>query len=228
MNSCGKSAYCHPHDRRVTAKPVSSTRWHVFSVFKLQFWLGYPALITLAPDPCSRCVWIFAQITHHHGLRDSPSLVLTPTGFVNGRWQFSTPTESTPLNQSTPKKFGTGDYVGGPNGCAKFGANPSMGGFMGKWVKYNEISFYICLFFVNSPTGQTRRRMFTLDGSDDAQGCTFWGVSLILLPILGGEIFPKPPILGALIGFFKPSWRNNENFILSKLLHRFQPNFAQR
>ena len=27
------------------------------------------------------------------------------------------------------KKFGTGDYVGGPYGCVKFGANPSMGGF---------------------------------------------------------------------------------------------------
>ena len=27
------------------------------------------------------------------------------------------------------KKFGTGDYVGGPYGCAKFGANPSMWGF---------------------------------------------------------------------------------------------------
>ena len=27
------------------------------------------------------------------------------------------------------KKFGTGDYVGGPYGCAKFGANPSMRGF---------------------------------------------------------------------------------------------------
>jgi len=25
------------------------------------------------------------------------------------------------------QKIGTGDYVGGPYGCAKFGANPSMG-----------------------------------------------------------------------------------------------------
>ena len=29
----------------------------------------------------------------HHGLRGSASPVLTATGFVNGRWQFSTPTE---------------------------------------------------------------------------------------------------------------------------------------
>ena len=29
----------------------------------------------------------------YHGLRGSASPVLTATGFVNGRWQFSTPTE---------------------------------------------------------------------------------------------------------------------------------------
>jgi len=197
MNSCGKSAYCHPHDRRVTAKPVSSTRWHVFSVFKLQFWLGYPALITLAPDPCSRYVWIFAQITHHHGLRDSPSLVLTPTGFVNGRWQFSTPTESTPLNQSTPKKFGTGDYVGSPNGCAKFGANPSMGGFWANGWNITKFLFIYIPFF----------RELTNRSDPSADVHAWWlrrrarvyllgGVSLILLPILGGEISPNPQFWG--------------------------------
>ena len=40
-------------------------------------------------------------------------------------------------------------------------------GLLGKWVKYNEI-FFIYIFFMNSPTGQTRRRIFTLDGSNDA------------------------------------------------------------
>ena len=40
----------------------------------------------------------------YHGLRGSASPVLTATGFVNGRWQFSTPTESTPLDRS-PKKL---------------------------------------------------------------------------------------------------------------------------
>jgi len=64
----------------------------------------------------------------NHGLRGSASPVLTATGFVNGRWQFSTPYR---INTPRPitKKFSTGDYVGGPYGCAKFGANPSMGGF---------------------------------------------------------------------------------------------------
>ena len=40
----------------------------------------------------------------YHGLRGSASPVLTATGFVNGRWQFSTPTESTPLDRS-PKNL---------------------------------------------------------------------------------------------------------------------------
>jgi len=42
-----------------------------------------------------------------------------------------------------------------------------MGGLLGKWLKYIEIFFYLYLFFINSPTGQTRQRIFTLDGSND-------------------------------------------------------------
>ena len=40
---------------------------------------------------------------------------------------------------------------------------------------------------MNSPTGQTRRRIFTLDGSNDADSRKDvpFGVSLTLLPILG-------------------------------------------
>jgi len=38
-------------------------------------------------------------------------------------------------------------------------------------VKCNEIFYlfiYTFFYFMNSPTGQTRRRIFTLDGSNDA------------------------------------------------------------
>jgi len=36
-------------------------------------------------------------------------------------------------------------------------------------VKYNEFFIYLFIpFFINSPTGQARRRIFTLDGSNDA------------------------------------------------------------
>ena len=72
------------------------------------------------------------------------------------------------------KKFGTGDYVGGPYGCDKFGANPSNGGF---WAN-----------------GQTRRRIFTLDGSNDADSrkdVPFGGL-VDNAAHFGGEIPRKP------------------------------------
>ena len=160
----------------------------------------------------------------YHGLRGSASPVLTATGFVNGRWQFSTPHR---INTPWPitKKFGTGDYVGGPYGFAKFGANPSMG-LLGKWVKYNQIFFYLYLFFMNSPTGQTRRR---IDGSNDADSRKDvpFGGFVDIAPHFGSKI-PQKPQFWAWTCVFKPNEQNIESFILSKLLHRFQPNFAQR
>ena len=64
----------------------------------------------------------------HHRLRGSASPVLTATGFVNRKGQFSTPHRiDTP--QPITKKFVTGDYVGDPYGCAKVGVYPSTGGF---------------------------------------------------------------------------------------------------
>jgi len=42
-------------------------------------------------------------------------------------------------------------------------------GRLGKWVKYNKYFIYLFIpIFGNSPTGQTRQRIFTLDGSNDA------------------------------------------------------------
>jgi len=62
------------------------------------------------------------------GCAVAPAPVLTATGFVNGKGQFSTPQRiDTP--QPITKKIVTGDYVGDPYGCAKLGAYPSMGGF---------------------------------------------------------------------------------------------------
>ena len=80
---------------------------------------------------------------------------------------------------------------------------------------------------MNSPTGQTHRRIFTLDGSNDADSrkdVPFVG-SLILLPILGVKS-PKKPIFRAWIGVFKPNGQNIESFMLSKLLRRFETHFA--
>jgi len=83
---------------------------------------------------------------------------------------------------------------------------------------------------MNSPTGQTRQRIFTLDGSNDADSRKDvpFGGFVDIASHFGGEIPPKKPIFGAWIGVFKPNGQNIESFMLSKLLHRFQPNFAQR
>jgi len=80
---------------------------------------------------------------------------------------------------------------------------------------------------MNSPTGQTRRRIFTLDGLNDADSRKDvpFGGFIDIAPHFRGEI---PRNFGAWIGVFKPNWQNIESFMLSKLLHRFQPNFAQR
>jgi len=66
-----------------------------------------------------------------------------------------------------------------------------------------ELKFYffifLCPFFWNSPTGQTRRRIFADDGSNDADSRkdvhAFLGF-VDIAPHLGGKI-PKPPILEA-------------------------------
>ena len=84
---------------------------------------------------------------------------------------------------------------------------------------------------MNSPTGQTLRRIFTLDGSNDAASSKDvpFGGFIDIASHFGGKIPPKnPQYIGAWIGVFKPNGQNIESFILSKLLHRFQPNFAQR
>jgi len=159
--------------------------------------------------------------------RYSGSSVLTATGFVNGKWQFSTPCRiDTP--QPITKQFVTDDYVGDPYGCAKLSAYPSTRGF---WAHGWNITKVICIYapiYGNSPTGQTRRRIFTRDGSSDVDSrkdVPFWDF-FILLPIQGVKN-PKSPNFGAWIGIFKPNSRNRKTCILSKLLHRFQPNFAQ-
>ena len=83
---------------------------------------------------------------------------------------------------------------------------------------------------MNTPTGQTRRRIFTLDGSNDADSrkdVPFRGF-FDIASHFGGEIPPKNQFWGAWIGVVKPNGQNIESFMLSKLLHRFQRNFAQR
>jgi len=68
-------------------------------------------------------------------------------------------------------------------------------------VKYNEFFLFIYLFFpffINSPTGQTRRWIFTLDGSNDAysRNDVPFGRFADIAPHFGGEIPQKTQFLG--------------------------------
>jgi len=77
---------------------------------------------------------------------------------------------------------------------------------------------------MNSPTGRTRLQIFTLGGSNDADSHSdvFFGGGVVdTASHFGGEIPPNPHFGGALICVFKPNGQNIENFIFSKLLHRF-------
>ena len=58
---------------------------------------------------------------------------------------------------------------------------------LGKW---NEILFYLYLFVMNSPKGQTRRRIFTLGGSNDADSRKdeHFGCFVDIAPHFGLEI----------------------------------------
>jgi len=72
----------------------------------------------------------------YHGLR----------GFVNGRWQFSTPpTELTPLDQS-PKKLVQVITLAAPTAAPNL-VQIRRWGLLGKWVKYNENFFLFIPFF---------------------------------------------------------------------------------
>ena len=164
----------------------------------------------------------------NHRLRSSASPVLTATGFVNEKWQFSTPHRiDTP--QPITKIFVIGDYVGDPYGCAKLGAYPSTGGFWAyKWNIIQIIFIYTPFFKERTYRSDTATdfHAWWLKRRELAQGCAFFVNFSHSSPFRGSKT-PKNPNFGAWIGVFKPNSRNRKTCIFSKLLHRFQPNFAQ-
>jgi len=78
----------------------------------------------------SEAAYHFSLVISDLGLRASAGPVLTATGLVNGRRQFSTPPHTihtrSVVDQS-PNICYTWLRRSGPYGCAKCGANPSMG-----------------------------------------------------------------------------------------------------
>ena len=147
----------------------------------------------------------------YHGLRGSASPVLTAIGSVNGKRQFSTPTESTPLNRS-PKNSHRW-----PRSCAKFGAHASTSGFWANGWNITKIVFiylfkfmYLFMPFFRELTYRSDMLMdfcaWWLKRRGLAQGCAFLGFG-DMAPHLGVKT-PKTPILGAWIGVFKANSRH--------------------
>jgi len=71
-------------------------------------------------------------------------------------------------------------------------------GASGQMGEIERNVFYLYLFYMNSPIGQTRRRILTMDGSNDADSrkdMPFWRFADIT-PHFGGEIPRKSQILG--------------------------------
>ena len=119
------------------------------------------------------------------------------TGFVNGRWQFSTPTESTPLVRS-PKNL-VRWLRRRPLRLCQIWCKSVHGGLLGKWVKYNEFSFiYLYLF------SWTHLQVRPVDGFSCLMAQTtrtlarmcLLGISLTFLPILGVKSPENPNFCG--------------------------------
>ena len=101
-----------------------------------------------------------------------------------GDGNFRPPTESTPLDQS-PQNLVQVITSAAPIAVTNLVQILRWGAF-GQMGEIQRKFFLFIPFFMNSPTGQTRRRIFTLDGSTTrtrARMCLL-GVSLTLLPIL--------------------------------------------
>jgi len=80
-----------------------------------------------------------------HGLRGIASPVLTATGFVSGRGQFLTPTESTPLDRS-PKNLLL-MIKSATLRLSKIWCKSVHGGLVGEWVKYIDFFHLFIHFF---------------------------------------------------------------------------------
>ena len=115
----------------------------------------------------------------YHRLRGSASPVLTATGLVNGKWQFST-LHRIDTPQPITRKFVTADYVGDPYGYAKLGAYPSTGGF---WAHGWNITKIIFIYTPYRSDTSTDFHTWWLKRRGLAQGCAFFWEFFTLLPI---------------------------------------------
>jgi len=125
----------------------------------------------------------------HQGLRGSAGAVLTATGFVNGRGQFSTPPPGSTSLDRSPKNLllviTSATAMAVPNLVQ---IRPRGGGLLAKWVKYNQIFTYLFIPFLGthlqvSPVDGVSR-LISQTTRSRAKTCLL-GVSLTLPPIWG-------------------------------------------
>ena len=132
-------------------------------------------------------------------------------------------TESTPLNRSS-KNLSQVITSATPTAVLNlvYSRPRWSSGRMGEiWPTF----FYLYPFFGNSPTGQTRRRIFAHDGSNDADSrkdVPFRGFVDSALH-LGGKIPQNPNFWGVYRGI-QAKLANLKTCILLKLPHRFHSN----
>ena len=158
-------------------------------------------------------------IISHHSLLGSASPVLTATGFVNGKGQFSAVYRiDTP--QPITKKLSQFITSTTPM-TAKLGAYPSTLDFWTHGWNITKIIFIYAPFWklTYRSDRSTDFHAWWLKRRGLAQGCAFWGFFSHCSPFRGQN--PKNHF-GTRIGVSK-----SNSCILSKLVYRFQPNFAQ-
>jgi len=127
-------------------------------------------------------------------------------------------------------KLGTRNYIEDATYYTIFDVDRLNGGFCtSRWsltLLWLFPVLYCPFFSLQHPAG-IARPIYMLYGSNDVVPPKDgpFGVRT-MSDIIWGKCAPKTPQKGAWIGVFKQSSQNTKTCILSKLLHRFQPNFA--
>jgi len=134
------------------------------------------------------------------------------------------------------QKFVTGDYVGDPSCCTKFGACKSVhGGLLDKWVKHSEILKPYLFIYRHIPLFRelTYRSDPSTDFHDwyssndaDSRKDVAFGGFVDIAPHFRGKI-PQKQCLGVRRCQAKRAkyWKF---LTVETVLHRFQPNLVQR
>jgi len=91
-------------------------------------------------------------------------------------------------------KFVTVDYIGETNPYAKVGANPPTEVFCG--IGWSVTIFIYTPFSGNSPSGQTRRRIFALDDLNDKDSHKVYTFCCDLIDIVSHWYIDIAPIWG--------------------------------